>query len=864
MPLSAGDRLGPYVILAPIGAGGMGEVYRARDTRLDREAAIKVLPAVMAQDRDRLARFEREAKVLASLNHPNIAQIYGLEEHGQTRALAMELVPGATLKGPLPIETVLSYARQIAEALEAAHEKGITHRDLKPANLMITPDGLVKVLDFGLASVPSRERDQSDPADSPTMTMAATQVGTIMGTAAYMSPEQAAGKAVDRRADIWSFGVVVYEMLMGRRLFAGETVSHTLADVLRAPIDLNSLPSETPHAIRELLRRCLVRDARKRLRDIGDARIAIEESMIGSERDVLGPPVTASSWLARLLVGIAVVLAAALASLAFVHFREKPPETRLITAAILPLDNAPGAGVRSTAISPDGKRIVFGARSGNKMQLWIRPLETDSAQPIPGTEDGATPFWSPDSRSIAFFASEKLKRIDLSGGGGPLLLADTGPGIGGSWNAQGVILFASLGGGLKRIPATGGTPLPVALGEGTHHPVFPSFLPDGQHFVFTDLREYAGSDGVLRLASLNSTETKALGAANLFGLYANGRLLLLRGDTLLSQAFDERRLEVAQETFPVAQNVSWFDVSRNGVLIYRAGNVLAAQQLTWFDRSGTPAGTLGEPANLYTIEFSPDGKKIAVSWDDDLWIYDAARGLRSRFTYTPGVDTNPVWSPDGRSIAFCSNRNGSYAIYRKSLDLTSGEDLLYSDPIDTLTDSWSPDGKSLMVHRRDPKNLEDLAVLPVTSEAASALKLSPFVKTAFRELHGRFSPDGRWVAYVSNESQRSEIYVAPFPGPGGKQQISASGGTEPRWRADGKEIFYVAQDGTLTTAEVAIRGNAIEVGAVRSLGIPVVRGRGWLYDVTSDGQRFLVAVPPQQKSAGLLTLVYNWPLLLKK
>jgi eukaryotic-like serine/threonine-protein kinase len=861
MPLSAGDKFGPYVILAPIGAGGMGEVYRARDTRLEREAAIKVLPTDMALDRDRLLRFEREAKVLASLNHPNIAHVYGLEECGETRALAMELVPGVTLKGPLPIETALSYARQIAEALEAAHEKGITHRDLKPANLMITPDGVVKVLDFGLASVPNREPDRSDPADSPTMTMDATHVGAIMGTAAYMSPEQAAGKPVDRRADIWSFGVVLYEMLTGTRLFTGETISHTLADVLRGPIDLDKLPPETPHVIRDLLRRCLVRDARKRLRDIGDARIAIDESLSESQRYVPKPARVAPLWLARLLVGMAAALAVALACLAFIHFREKPPETRLLTLAILPPDNTSGVDFRG-AISPDGKRVVFGARSGNKTQLWVRSLESDSAQPIAGTEDGTSPFWSPDSHSIAFFANEKLKRIDLPAEGSPLTLADTGFGLGGSWNTQGIILFASLNKGLKRIPATGGTPETVALG-GTQLPVFPSFLPDGRHFLFTALREYSAPDGVLRLASLDSGETKALGTANRFGLYTNGRLLVLRGDTLVSQGFDERRMEAAQEALPVAHNVSWFDASRDGVLIYRTGN-FSAQQLTWFDRSGTRTGIVGDPANLYTIEFSPDRKKIAVSWDDDVWIYDVARGLRSRFTYTPGVDTNPVWFPDGSSIAFCSNRSGVYAIYRKSSAFTGGEDLLYSDSIDTLTDSWSPDGKFVMVHRRDPKTQEDLDVLPVTPNIGAPLKLSTFIKTPFRELHGRFSPDGRWVAYVSNESQRTEIYVAPFPGPGGKQQISASGGTQPRWRGDGTEIYYAAQDGTLTAVEVSTKGNVVEVGAVHSLGIPVVRGRGWLYDVSSDGQHFLVAVPTQQKSAGLITLVYNWPLMLKK
>src|ERR1700680_3817772 len=457
MPLSVGDKLGFYVILAPIGAGGMGEVYRARDTKLDREVAIKVLPHLLAQDPERLARFEREAKVLASLNHPSIAQIYGVEESNNLRALVMELVPGETLKGPLPLETALNYAKQIADALEAAHEKGITHRDLKPANIMITPTGVVKVLDFGLAFVAQDPASGSvDPINSPTLTMAATQAGMIMGTAAYMSPEQASGKPVDKRADIWSFGVVLWEILTGERLFDGETVSHTLADVLRAEIDFAKLPGSTPSPIRELLRRCLDRDLKTRLRDIGEARIVMSRPTGGTE--ITAPSRSRLSW-------VVWVAAAALAVIAaggsFVHFREQPPEVRVLYTSILPPDNtafAFNAGVGLPALSPDGRRIVFGARTaGGKSPLWTRSLDVPTAQPLAGTEGAIFPFWSPDSRFIAFFADGKLKTIDASGGPA-LALAEVALGRGGSWSPEGVIVFSAGtdNGHLLRVSSAGG------------------------------------------------------------------------------------------------------------------------------------------------------------------------------------------------------------------------------------------------------------------------------------------------------------------------------------------------------------------------------------------------------------------------
>jgi Tol biopolymer transport system component len=562
-----------------------------------------------------------------------------------------------------------------------------------------------------------------------------------------------------------------------------------------------------------------------------------------------------------MLAGAALV---ALAALAFVHFRETPPVGKVITAAILPPNNAPGdATTRWQEISPDGRRIVFALRSGNKSQLWLRPLDSSTAQALPGTEGGFDPFWSPDSRSIAFFADQKLKRMDLPDGA-PITLADAPLGYGGSWGQTGVIVFAPAAfRGLARIPAAGGAPVAMALGQGARYPSGPWFLPDGRHFLLLDLGDTASHHGILKISSLDSTEVKTIGPADSNAVYGNGRILFLRGTTLIAQAFDERRLDVVQEASPVAQNVSEFSVSRDGTLVYQGGTA-DVQQLTWLERKGTVAGTLGDPANFYTFDFSPDRKRVALSMEEDLWIQDVARGLRSRFTFAPGVDTNPVWSPDGHSIAFCSNRSGRYGIYRKSADLSGAEKTLYLDVTDTLTDGWSPDGKFLMVHRRDPVNQEDLALLPVTPDApGGALKLAPFLTTPFRELHGRFSPDGRWVAYLSSESGHSEIYVTSFPGHAGKQQISNTGGSQPRWRADGKELFFVSGSGVLMSAEVAIQGNAVEVGAVRALGIPVVEGRGWMYDVSADGQRFLVAVRPEQKAAPL-TLVSNWPLLLKK
>jgi eukaryotic-like serine/threonine-protein kinase len=863
MPLSSGDKLGPYEILAPIGKGGMGEVYRAHDTRLRRDVAIKVSAAQFSE------RFEREAKAIAALNHPNICQIYDVGPN----YLVMEFIEGESPKGPLPLDQALRIARQIADALEAAHDKGIVHRDLKPANIKIKPDGpegsSVKVLDFGLAKI------HTGPAASgenlPTLTMGMTQAGMILGTAAYMAPEQARGKEnVDKRADIWAFGVVLYELLTGKRLFTGEDMREILAKVIRDEPDLSGAPAE----VRPLLKRCLEKDPKKRLRDIGDW-----ELLVGQVSDLpisqAGGPRHWVPW------AVSAMLAVALAALAFEYFREAPPEARLIATTILPPEDASfnfGGDNNPPAISPDGKRIVFGVRSGGKSELWVRPLDSPVAQPLAGTENATFPFWSPDNKSIAFFADGKLKRIDVAGGPAQTI-ADAPLARGGAWSPDDIIVYSPAATSvLQRVAAAGGTSSPAttlaATNDRSHR--FPWFLPDGRHFLFEDQTQQENNDVVLRIAALDSKEVKTVGPANSNAVYAQGHLLFLREHTLMAQPFDAQHLGTTGDAAPIGERVQTvlpagavgvFFVSRDGMLVYQTGSGGTAQLLTWFDRSGKPVGTLGDAGEFDSVEFSPDRKSVAVALlgsNVDVWMYEVARGVKTRFTFNPGAERDPVWSPDGRKIVFRSDQKGHFDLYRKSADLTGAEETLYADGADKIPASWSADGKFLLFDRIDPKTNNDIWVLPLTPDAAGA-KPFPFLQTPFQEGQARFSPDGKWVAYVSNESQRTEIYVAPFPGPGGKRQISAAGGVYPRWRDDGKELFYVALDGTLMAAEVAGKGGGIEVGAVRSLGIPIVTGReGYQYDVSADGQRFLMAAAPEQKSSAPLTLVHNWTMLLKK
>jgi serine/threonine protein kinase/Tol biopolymer transport system component len=878
MPLAKGDRLSFYEIDSLIGKGGMGEVYRARDTRLKRNVALKVLPDAFARDPDRMARFQREAEVLASLNHPNIAHIYGVED----RALAMELVEGQTLSSPLPLETALNYAKQIAEALEYAHERGVIHRDLKPSNVKVTPEGVVKLLDFGLAKAIEDHAEPSvDPANSPTLTLSATSVGVIMGTAGYMSPEQASGKPADRRADIWSFGAVLYEMLSGKRAFAGESASDILATVLKLDPDWGALPASTPASIRKLIRRCLTKDRKQRLQAIGEARIVLENP--AAEAAVVAPLLAQRASRFGIVPWIAAALFAALAGVALWAPWHRPPEARMVATTILPPEGVAfdlSNSRNPPAVSPDGRRLVFGARSADgRVQLWVRSLNSRTSQPLAGTESARFAFWSPDSKSIGFFAGGKLKTMDAAGGP-PLTVANAPVGHGASWSAEGVIVFApDEGVSLQWVLASGGTAVPATTlntTEGRSHRA-PWFLPDGRHFLFENLLR-GTSDISIQVGSLDSKESKTVARASSNAIYADGHLLFLRENTLMAQPFDPKRLATTGDAVPVAEQigqalgdaVGLFSAATTGLLTYQAGAGVADLRLTWFDRSGKPAGTLGDAGNYRTLAFSPDRKNLAASVVDasgnqDLWIYDVTRGLRTRFTFDPALDDDPKWSPDGRSIAFRSNRKGHFDLYRKSSDGAGAEELLYADNFEKTPGSWSPDGKFLLYRAADPKTGTDIWVLPLSpQQAGTTPKPSLFLQTAFNVDWPIFSQDGRWVAYNSNESQQSEIYVAPFPGPGGKRQISTSGGILPRWRPDGKEIFYLGLDGRVMAAEVNIKDSKIEVGQVRPLGIPVTTNGNYLYDVSADGQRFLVAAAPEQNSAAPLTLVQNWAAGLKK
>ncbi len=780
MSLTPGTRLGPYEILAPIGAGGMGEVYRAKDTKLDREVAIKVLPAAVAQDRERLTRFEREAKVLASLNHPNIAQIYGIEE----RAIVMELVAGETLHGPLPLDTALNYAKQIAEALEAAHEKGITHRDLKPANIMITPDGVVKVLDFGLASAPSRDREgAASPENSPTFTMAATQAGMIMGTAAYMSPEQAAGKPVDKRSDIWSFGVVLWEMLTGTRLFDGETISHTLADVLKGDIDFGELPPTIPVSIRSLLKRCLDRNVKTRLQAIGEARVAIQR--VGQEPEAVAIPAASRSKHSRWLwPSIAAFMLLALMPVNILHFRETPQsQSPTRTSVMLPAKRpvatgwAPG---RSLALSPDGTQIVYVATNldaptpdqRGRNQLQLRSLATLAVRDLPGTTGAHQPFFSPDGQWVGFFTGTELKKISLSGGT-PVAVMSKINAAGwafGVWTQDNAIIFGTVSAGLRRVPADGGdgtalTTLDAAQGEMSHY--FPTLVPSGRAVLF-EVRYSKVRNPRIDAMMLDSGKRRiVLENAGAPVVLDSGHLLFRRGDTILVAPFDAERLTVTGSAVPLVDNVQLDSVtastpvpelvvSRGGTLAYMPA-VDTTSTLGLVGRDGSFERLALPPNNFRYPRVSPDGHSITFTVyknpEVEVHVYDLARGSTTTLTQDNAAVTAPAWHPDGRSLAVLSKNKDAYGIFLKNLD--GSERLLVALPSGATvlrSPAWSPDGKLLAYAVQTASHLE-IWVLTM----GDTPKAKPFHVSAASEFSPKFSPDGRWLAYGSDESGRLEV-----------------------------------------------------------------------------------------------------------
>ncbi len=856
--MSPQQSIGHYRIVSKLGEGGMGAVYRATDTKLNRDVAIKVLPDSFAADPDRLARFTREAQVLAGLNHPNIAQIYGVEQG----AIVMELVEGEAPKGPLTTGEFLPIVEQFIDALEYAHDRGIVHRDLKPANLKLTPDGRLKVLDFGLAKALAPDTAAAQAGDasvSPTLTMSATMAGVIMGTAAYMSPEQARGQLVDKRADIWSFGVVVHELLTGRSLFDGGTVSDTLAAVLRQDLDLN----DVPRRFRRLLVKCLTRDPRQRLRDITGARLLLEEAV--AEPAPAQAPAIHHRWRWPAVAG---ALLLSTAFLSIIHFREAPPPAPVVRSSIVQPDNAL-LDSTSMALSADGRRLAFAARSSDgKTQLWIRSLDSLRPQPLAGTDGATFPFWSPDGKSIGFFANSKLNRMDLAGGL-ILVLAGAPPSDvarGAAWSPAGVILFAGSRGPLKKISASGGQvsdASKIASGETSHR--FPCFLPDGSHYLFLAGESNSTARRRVRLGALNSLESKPLMESDSGAIYSAGYLLFMLANTLMAQPFETKLLALSGEPRPVAEGVALvpvpgkggFSASIHGTLIYGHAE---DRELQWLDREGRSLGKLGEKGYFETLSFSAEHKSLAVTGGNDnressVWLVDLAKGTRQRLTTGPS-DQDVVLSPDGATVFYTAHRNGHDAIYRKTVHGSGAEELLVGDERLQRVSSISPDNKNLLL-RWYSEDKTGLSILrdPLGPPGA---KPSDFLTSPFHQSYGEFSPDGKWVAFESSETGRPEIYVVSFPGGGDRRRISTAGGFGARWRGDGGEIFYLRPDFMLMTVEVADRHGKIETGAARELfRLPPRVNAGRTWGISADGQRILTIMPAQE-AAPSLTLVQNW------
>jgi eukaryotic-like serine/threonine-protein kinase len=871
MPLSAGDRLGPYEIIERIGAGGMGEVYRARDTRLERIVAVKISNERFTE------RFELEARAVAALNHPNICTLHDVGPN----YLVMEYIEGESPSGPMPLEEALRIARQIADALEAAHERGITHRDLKPANIKIKPDGTVKVLDFGLAKVAAPASGSGE--QSPTFTIGMTEAGMILGTASYMAPEQARGKAIDKRADIFSFGVVLHELTTGHRLFGGEDAGEMLAKVIRDEPDL----SDAPNSIRRLLVECLKKDPRKRLRDIGDVWKLLDEAPAAGASVVVNGASEAgrsdkTKWLWPVL---AALLLLSTGALGFLHFREKAPALIPMRFEIFP---PPKTTLETFTLSPDGRKLVFNARGADgRSSLWLRLLESLQTNELPGTQ-GANldPAWSPDSQSIAFLADGSLKKIDISGGSPQTLAPFVNPATGISWNRQDVILYASSG-VINRIPASGGEASPVTAldtQQGELGQARPFLLPDGKHFLYYRLMPKVNKNGVY-IGSLDAKPAEQgekrlfdspAGAMYVASPSGGGSLLFLRGQALMVQPFNLGRLELTGSAVQLADQVSTnlydglFSVSNTGVLAFAATGG-SNRQLTWYDRQGKIMGHVGDPAARDEMALSPDGARVAEGRSDDrgtwvVWMLDLARGASTRLTFENGGAGNATWSPDGAEIIYAPGGGQSADLYRKAANgAGQGELLLHTEETKTPLD-WSRDGRFLLFMQRGKNTGADLWVLPMQGDR----KPFPYLATPFTEAQAQFSPDGHWVVYASNESGTKEIYVQPFPvSTGGKWLVSNGGGSQARWSRDGKEIFYFAPDSMLMAVSVKTDGGTFQPGVPKALfRAAVLGGTGggpavaWRWD-SPDGQRFLINTTLEDTAGSPVTVVLNWQSAVK-
>ena len=868
----SGSRLGPYEVLSQLGAGGMGEVWKARDGRLDRTVAIKVLPEELFEDVDRVSRFEREAKALAALNHPGIAAVHSFEAVEGRHILVMELVEGEGLdvriaRGAIPSDEALPIARQIAEALEAAHERGIVHRDLKPANVMVTPEGRVKVLDFGLAKALDPDAASGGAPQvthSPTITARATAAGVILGTAAYMSPEQARGKSVDKRADIWAYGCLLYEMLTGKRVFEGETASDVLAAVLRQEIDFDALPPGTPPGIARLLRRCLKRDVQGRLHDIGDAKIEIDEA-IESPAEHPAAPARPKSAGGRVLQVLPWLVAAALA-LVLLSTRRAPPAPG--EAVHLSLNMPEGVGVdpnfaaqaQLLAISPDGRRIAFRGRSGEDRRIFLRDLSRETPESLPGTEGGEEPFFSPGGEWLGFISEGKLKKTALAGGT-PVTLAPAARSRGAAWGDDGTIVFSpTVNSGLFRIPATGGEPLPLtaleAAGrERTHR--WPEILPGGKTVLFTvGTEDKPGDYDESRIDAISIETGKrhvVYRGASLARYAPPGYLLLARHGDVLAVPFDVRTAEVHGTPVPVLQGVSgdprsgvsYFDVARAGALVYATGiSAQSMNDIAWFDRAGRRVPS-GIPPGMYNeVALSPDGQKLAYEEGpsggarSDVWIADLAHGGQFQLT-SNGKARSPRWTPDGMGIAFAGPSGD--AILRQRADGGGAAEVLWRSTqlVPITLDSFVPDGSALLFTMTGLPSRADIFLLPLSGERRARTLIS----TPSAETLGRISPDGRWIAYTGEYAAGQQIYVQAFPSLAGRWQVSRSGGSAPRWSRDGTELFFVSEDQMF--AVPIQREPTFSPGEPRALfRVEQPASSEWsdIYDVAPDGKRFVVLV----------------------
>ena len=874
MAIAAGTRLASFEIVSLLGAGGMGEVYKARDTRLNRTVAIKVLPSQVSDNPELKQRLEREAQAIAALNHPNICVLHDIGHQEGTDYLVMEYLEGETLgdrlkEGSLPLDQALRYAIEIGDALDKAHRSGVVHRDVKPGNIMLTPSG-AKLLDFGLAKLkPGVAQPAAALSELPTAQTALTAEGALLGTLQYMAPEQLEGEEADARSDIFAFGAALYEMVTGKKAFSGKSQASLIASILSSePSPVSSVEPLTPPALDHVVTRCLAKAPDDRWTAMND--VVLQLRWIADRGLKAGAPESVSSrpsgrrlgW-----IGATALLAVATLALGLSYFRGSGGDDAVIRFSVAAPPNTTfrargfAANFLAPALSPDGRNLAFVAFGADGRQmLWLRPLGSLDAQLLPGTEGASFPFWSPDGRFVGFFAQGKLKKTDVSGGL-PLTLCDAPEGHGGTWNRDGVIVLASTGAGpLYRVSASGGTASPVSdLAKPQHvSHRWPHFLPDGRHFLYL-ARNAEPENSRVFLGSLDSKESREVLAADSNAVYVpSGQVLFVRNGTLMSQPFHAGRREMTGEPRPVLEQVQGegfsalgaFSVSRNDVLAYRTTTAGADFELNWFDRSGKRLARVGEPGAYSVPQLSPDGRKLAVSIEGDIWVADLARGSFSRLTF----DWNrccPVWSPDGDRILFRTSTD----LYQKLASGAGQEELLWKDDQRNTPTDWSRDGR-FIIFQTTALSTSDLWVLPMSGER----KPAPLLRTQFNEQQGRVSPDGNWIAYTSDESGRHEIYVQRFPEPSGKWQVSTSGGADPRWRADGGELYFISADRKLMAVPVKL-GSAFEAGVpgslfeVRVSGLTDVRTH---YAVSADGQRFLVNTTTEDRTPSPIVVVVNW------